>query len=83
MTQPEATLNLAAPLEQADRDRVLAPFGAQVAGLDTIPGINRRRAEVLIAEIGVDMSRFPSEHHLASWAGLCPGNNETRQSSVL
>jgi transposase len=58
-------------------DRVLAPFVAQVAQLDTIPGINKRTAEVLIAEIGVDMSRFPSEHHLASWAGLCPGNNES------
>jgi transposase len=58
-------------------DRVLAPFVAQVAQLDTIPGINKRTAEVLIAEIGVDMSRFPSEHHLASWAGLCPGNHES------
>ena len=58
-------------------DRVLAPFAAQVAQVDTIPGINKRTAEVLIAEIGVDMSRFPSEHHLASWAGLCPGNNES------
>jgi transposase len=58
-------------------DRLLVPFAAQVAQLDTIPGINKRTAEVLIAEIGVDMSRFPSEHHLASWAGLCPGNNES------
>jgi len=58
-------------------DRVLAPFAAQVAQVDTIPGINKRTAEVLVAEIGVDMSRFPSEHHLASWAGLCPGNNES------
>ena len=44
------------------------------------PSAQRRltvTAEVLIAEIGVDMSRFPSEHDLASWAGLCPGNNES------
>jgi transposase len=58
-------------------DRVLAPFAAQVAQVDTIPGINKRTAEVLIAEIVADMSRFRSEHHLASWAGLCPGNNES------
>jgi transposase len=55
----------------------LAPFAAQLTQLDTIPGINRRTAEVLIAEIGVDMSVFPSDRHLASWAGLCPGNNES------
>ena len=55
----------------------LVPFGAQLTQLDTIPGINRRTAEVLIAEIGVDMSMFPSDRHLASWAGLYPGNNES------
>lgn len=45
--------------------------------LDTIPGVSRRVAEVLIAEIGADLRRFPSAHHLASWAGLCPGNHES------
>ena len=55
----------------------IAPFDEAVALLDTIPGVNRRTAEVLIAEIGPDMSRFPSAGHLASWAGLCPGNNES------
>jgi len=45
--------------------------------LDTIPGVNRRTAEVLIAETGGDMRRFPSAAHLASWAGMCPGNNES------
>ena len=39
--------------------------------------MNKRTAEVLIAEIGVDMSVFPTAGHLASWAGLCPGNNES------
>lgn len=45
--------------------------------LDTIPGINIKAAELIIAEIGTDMSRFPTASHLASWAGLCPGNNES------
>lgn len=45
--------------------------------LMTIPGIARRSAEVVLAEIGTDMSRFASAEHLASWAGLCPGNNES------
>ena len=58
-------------------ERLLIPFATPLTRLDTIPGINARTAQVVIAEIGVDMSRFPSEHHLASWAGLCPGNNES------
>jgi transposase len=45
--------------------------------LDAIPGIDRRVAEVVLAEIGPDMSPFPSDAHLASWAGVCPGNNES------
>lgn len=45
--------------------------------LDTIPGVDRRSAEDILAEIGTDMSRFPTANHLASWAGLCPGNNES------
>jgi transposase len=48
-----------------------------VALLDTIPGVNRRMAELLLAEIGTDMSRFPSAAHLASWAKVSPGNNES------
>jgi transposase len=48
-----------------------------VALLDTIPGINQRIAEILIAEIGVDMRRFPSAGHLASWVGICPGNHQS------
>ena len=55
----------------------LRPFQAEIERLDTIPGINRWIAEVLLAEIGPDMSRFPDGHHLASWAGLCPGHNES------
>lgn len=45
--------------------------------LDAIPGIDRRVAEVLLAEVGTDVSPFPSDAHLASWAGICPGNNES------
>jgi len=55
----------------------LAPFAQHLTRLDTIPGIDKRTAEVLIAELGVDMSYFPSDRHLASWAALCPGNNES------
>ncbi len=45
--------------------------------LDTIPGVSARTAEILLAEIGTDMDRFPSAKHLSSWAGMCPGNNES------
>jgi transposase len=48
-----------------------------VERLDTIPGIGRYVAEALLAEIGTDMSRFPSAGHLASWAGMCPGSHES------
>ncbi|MGH3951710.1 MAG: IS110 family transposase [Pseudonocardiaceae bacterium] len=58
-------------------DEATLPFDAQIALLTTIPGIGERSAQVIISEIGVDMSRFPTAAHLASWAGLCPGNNES------
>jgi transposase len=61
-------------------DRVTAalePTEAAMTVLLSIPGIQRRTAEVVIAEIGTDMARFPTSRHLASWAGLCPGNNES------
>ena len=45
--------------------------------LVTIPGVSYRTAQVILAEIGADMSRFPTAGHLASWAGMCPGNNES------
>lgn len=53
------------------------PFEEAVVLLDTIPGIARETAEIIVAEIGTDMSRFPSADHLASWAGVAPGNNES------
>ena len=55
----------------------IRPFAAQRDLLMTIPGVRQRAAEVLIAEIGVDMSAFPTPKHLASWAGMCPGNDES------
>jgi transposase len=57
--------------------RVIAPRSPLLALLMTIPGVDRRTAEVILAEIGTDMTRFPTAGHLASWAGLCPGNNES------
>lgn len=53
------------------------PFARARDRLATIPGVGKRAAEVIIAEIGTDMSRFPTAGHLASWAGMCPGNNAT------
>lgn len=60
-------------------DRLLVPFDPNNAleRLDTIPGVNRQIAEVILAELGTDMSRFPSAAHAASWAGLAPGKNES------
>jgi transposase len=55
----------------------IAPFEKAVELLCTIPGVQRRTAEVIIAEIGVDMSIFPTDKQLASWAGMCPGNDQS------
>jgi len=54
----------------------LRPCEEAIVRLDTIPGIARQTAEVIVAEIGTDMTRFPTARHLASWAGLCPGKKE-------
>jgi transposase len=58
-------------------DELLDPYEAAVSLLVTIPGVARRNAQVILAEIGTDMSRFPTAGHLGSWAGMCPGNNES------
>jgi transposase len=55
----------------------IRPFEAPLARLDHIPGIGRRGAECLLAELGPDMTRFPTAAHAASWTGICPGNNES------
>jgi transposase len=59
----------------AEVERQMRPFAAELARLDGIPGVGPRTAQVILAEIGVDMTRFPSDGHLAAWAGMAPGNN--------
>ena len=68
----EAIAALSTRIEEA-----LRPFAQAHQRLDSIPGVGPRTADVLIAEIGVDMRQFPTAQHLASWAGLCPGQNES------
>jgi transposase len=65
----------------AEVERVMAPFADQVRRLRTIPGVGQRTAQVVVAEMGVDMGRFPTSGHLASWAGLCPGQHESAGKS--
>lgn len=62
---------------EGDESVVVVPFVRARDRLVTIPGVGKRAAEVIISEIGIDMSRFPTAAHLASWAGMCPGNNIT------
>ena len=61
----------------AEIERRLRDEQAALDLLDTVPGIGRRAAEIIVAEPGTDLSRFPSAKHLASWAGTCPGNAES------
>jgi transposase len=61
----------------AEIDSAIAPFQQARRRLATIPGVSQRVAEVIIAETGGDMSRFATPQQLASWAGVCPGNNES------
>ncbi len=67
-----AIARLSARIEAA-----LQPHAEQVAHVQSIPGVDRVAAETIIAEIGLDMQQFPSAAHLASWAGICPGNQES------
>jgi transposase len=73
------TAHLEAAIADLDAqvDRVMAPFAKARDHLDSITGVGKRAAEVIIAEIGTDMSVFPTAAHLASWAGMAPGNNIT------
>jgi transposase len=58
-------------------EELVSPFAAQVQLLATIPGVDRRSAETILAEIGPDMRVFPTPGHLASWAGMCPGQRDS------
>ena len=58
-------------------EEVTLPLAEAAGRLETIPGLGPRAAEVIVAEIGADMATFPTAGHLASWAGMCPGNNES------
>ena len=58
-------------------EKQVHPFFDYIPLLDTIPGVNQKTAEEIMAELGVDMNQFPSHKHLSSWAGICPGNNES------
>jgi transposase len=58
-------------------EEAMRPFSEAEERLMTIPGVGRQAAEVIVAEIGADMGRFATAGHLASWAGLCPGNNKS------
>jgi transposase len=62
---------------EAEIERCLAPFGQAVALAQTIPGIAETAATAIIAELGTDMTRFASDKHLSSWAGVCPGNKQS------
>lgn len=55
----------------------LDPHEQEIERLCTIPGVSQRTAEVILAEVGVDMRQFPNADHLVSWSGLCPGSNES------
>ena len=68
----EAIAELSTAIEEQ-----IAPFALAVSALCTIPRVQRRTAEVIIAETDGDMSAFPTAKHLASWAGVCPGNDES------
>lgn len=58
-------------------DQKMEPYKKESERIQTISGVKKKTAESIVAEIGVDMSRFPSDAHLSSWAGVSPGNNES------
>lgn len=70
---------LEAAIEAVDKEvgSAIEPFRAKAELLTTAPGISQTTSEVVISEIGIDMSRFPTEGHLLSWAGMCPKNDES------
>jgi transposase len=71
--------NLESEITQLDEEvsKRMRPYETEVKIMDEITGVGIRSAQTIISEIGVDMDRFPTAAHLASWAGMCPGNNES------
>jgi transposase len=69
--------DIAALDERTEAEAALTPFAAQVELLATIPGVDHRCSQVILAEIDPDMSVFPTAAHLASWAGMCPGQRDS------
>ena len=76
MDQIESLEGLIARFE-ARIDEAMKPYGAAADRLRGIPGVGERAAEVIVAELGADLAAFPTAGHLSSWAGLCPGNNQS------
>jgi len=76
-SEPGASENAEEGIQVADESGLPLTWNAAVELLDTIPGVDRRVAEVILAEMGLDMSQFPTADHLASWAGLAPGNYQS------
>ena len=70
-------LNAAIATIDGQVEELVAPFADVRERLQTIPGVGQKVADIIIAETGADMDRFPDASHLASWAGVCPGNNES------
>jgi transposase len=76
LQQADTLLTAVADIERRLGDQ-LNPFRTQAALLTTLPGVSETAAQTLIAEMGVEMTRFPSANHLVSWAGLCPRSDES------
>jgi transposase len=76
-SEPGANAEEGVESRATDESELPLTWNTAVALLDTIPGVNRRVAEVMLAEMGLDMSQFPTAAHLASWAGLAPGNKQS------
>lgn len=70
--QEKVIAELDAKIEEQTR-----PFASEIERLDAVPGVDRCGAAVVLAEVGADMNPFPSHRHLAAWAGMCPGNEES------
>lgn len=76
-SEPGASAGLEQELSVTGETKAPLTWTEAIALLDTIPGVNQRTAEKMLAEMGLDMSRFPTAAHLATWAGLAPGNHQS------